>query len=146
MNQSISRIMNGKEFAALVGVTPRSVSDWADEGMPCTRTERSGSPVSIDVRLAIKWLMRRRVEPAANQRIALAKAERLEMMNLKARGEVRLLSEVKQQVLSAISSLKITLGSVPARCSFDEVLQQAIKAELDRARNEFAANLETLAK
>ena len=82
MNQSISRIMNGKDFAAPLGVTPRSVSDWADEGMPCTLPERSGSPVSIHVRLAIKWLMRRRVEPAANQRIALAKAERLEMMNL----------------------------------------------------------------
>ena len=146
-DQSINRMMNAKEFAALVGVTGRSVTDWCDEGMPCTRTERSGSPVTVDVRLAIKWLMRRRVEPAANQRIAVAKAERLEMMNLKARGEVLLASDVKQQVAKAIAFLNIALESVPARCApLDESPRLAIEAELRRARNEFADGLESLAK
>lgn len=81
--------LNAAEFAALCGVSPATVTNWMDEGMPCARTGRQRARVEIDPAVAIPWAIDRR-EPPGSQRERLAKeqADKVAMQNEMQRGRL----------------------------------------------------------
>ena len=80
------------------------------------------------------------------ERTALTRVnrERSELEQLKATGQVVLISRVSQQLQGACAHLNQILSSLPKRVSNDETLQAKIKDELDVARNEFANHFASL--
>jgi phage terminase Nu1 subunit (DNA packaging protein) len=87
----------------------------------------------------ITSLMSERTKQAREQ------AERTQMINLKARGEVLLADDVRQQVLKAVAYLAQDLVSVAQRVTTDETLQAKVEDEIRLARNRFSEHLATLA-
>jgi hypothetical protein len=79
-------------------------------------------------------------------RAASAKAEYVHRENIKARSEVVLTSEFREQALQAIEFLSQALAPVAARVTDNPVLREKIDDELRLARNGFASCLESLTK
>lgn len=55
--------VNKKEFAAIIGMSERTVSNMMEDGMPYEGGGR-GSPVSIETAEAIKWMQRKAISKA----------------------------------------------------------------------------------
>jgi phage terminase Nu1 subunit (DNA packaging protein) len=72
---------------------------------------------------------------------AREQAERMQMANLKARGEVLVTADVRQQVLGAIAFLAQDLAAVPQRVMTDEATKAKIEDEVTIAQNRFAEHL-----
>jgi phage terminase Nu1 subunit (DNA packaging protein) len=146
-DKTINRQMNGKEFAALVGVTKTTVTNWADDGMPCGRTARSGTAIAVDLRRALPWLIKRRVAKEAPARVGVAheQAERLRIQNKKARGELLDAHLVEEGLKAATAALLQDWDAVAQRCTSDGQLQTIIATELRAAQQRFADALAKIA-
>ena len=147
-DKTISRNMNGKELAALVKVTAATVSNWADEGMPCSRAARSGAAVAIDLRRALPWLITRRAlkEGPARVGVAQQQAERLRISNRKARGELVEVTLVEEGLKAAVAGLLQDWDALAQRVTSDERLQTAIAAECREAQRRFSEALTKVAE
>ncbi|GAH43028.1 MULTISPECIES: hypothetical protein [unclassified Rudaea] len=84
-------IVNRREFAELVGYSPRQVADYLDRGMPCERSGKKGEAVEIDTAKAIRWMIEnvRFGRPVSDdrERLAAAQADKAEFENAVRRGE-----------------------------------------------------------
>lgn len=82
-------MMTRGEFAKLCDVSPATVTNWMDAGMPAERSGRKGAEVTIDIVAAIPWVIDRR-EPPGSQRERLAKeqADKVAMQNEMQRGRL----------------------------------------------------------
>lgn len=145
-----------EQLAKVLNLTPRRVQQLVGEGMP--RSARGaydlGNCMSWYIRYLQKALETRSsgtegsgITNLMTQRTRQAQesAERMQMANLKARGEVVLIADVQQKIQRAISFLGQDFDSVAQRVTTDEALQLKIEDELQRARARFADHLESLA-
>jgi phage terminase Nu1 subunit (DNA packaging protein) len=139
----IAELLNLTQFARLCGVSAATVSTWCDEGMPCKRTARSGSAVEIDLRKAIRWLLKRRAaKPTAEKtNVAHEQAERLRIQNRRARGELLEVHLVEETLKAAVAGLLQDWDALAQRVTPDEKLQAAIAAECRTAQKRFAEKL-----
>ena len=95
-------LVNRKEFASIVGYSPRQVSDWMDQGMPCNRSGKKGEGVEIDTASAIQWLMKRDENQIQSTRLRKAQADRAERENLLERGKL-ISIELHGEMLQAVT-------------------------------------------
>jgi phage terminase Nu1 subunit (DNA packaging protein) len=136
--------MNAKQFAALASVSQTTVTNWAREGMPCTRTGRSGAVMTIPWRDAVRWILKREPPDSAKRQLAREKATRLRMTNRRERDkllEAGLVHEVAEQ---AIAAVKNCYRGSAERCSADPAIRAAIQFELDAAAARFIAGMQPL--
>ena len=88
MTRGSNRMTRG-EFAKFCDVSPATVTNWMDAGMPAERSGRKGAEVAIDIAAAIPWVINYR-EPPGSQRERLAKeqADKIAMQNETQRGRL----------------------------------------------------------
>jgi len=112
--------MNKAAFAALVGRSPRQVSNWIAEGMPATGTGRKGAPLRIDPPAAIQWLLNRAEHKNAaplseeRRRLVAAQAEKAEIETAQRKGELLELDDVEAMILegaAVFAGQKRSMGS-----------------------------------
>jgi phage terminase Nu1 subunit (DNA packaging protein) len=142
------------QLAKVLNLTPRRVQQLANEGMPRAARGRYelGPCMQWYIRYLQKALESRSSETGngitnlttERTRQAHATAERMEMANLKARGEVVMIGAIRLQILEAIAFLGQALDAVSQRVTSDEALQEKIDDELRLARDGFAVNLESI--
>lgn len=89
---------------------------------------------------SVTSLMTERTKQARQQ------SERMQMANLKARGEVLLASDVAEQERMAIAYLTQALTAIPQRITTDEQTQARLEEEIILARNRFANDLASIAR
>jgi phage terminase Nu1 subunit (DNA packaging protein) len=145
------------QLAKVLNLTPQRVNQLvAQEGMP--RASRG----KYDLGLAMQWYIRylqkalqsRSIDTDGSvtnlmtQRTRQARetAERMEMANLKARGEVMLTTEFEEKAHRAVEFLTKSLAPVAARATDDPAVQQKIEDEHRRARDRFAENLTVIGR
>jgi len=144
------------QLARVLNLTPRRVQQLAGEGLP--RESRGNYDLAVCINWYIRYLQKALQSKSSDvdgsvtnlmtqrTRQARATAERMEMANLKGRGEVVSAVDIRQQVLKAIAFLGQALDSISQRVTTDEVLQEKIDEELRAARDRFALDLESLAR
>jgi phage terminase Nu1 subunit (DNA packaging protein) len=81
---------------------------------------------------------------AERTRQARASTERMDMENMKARGEVILVSAMQQQLLRAYAATTQALCVIPQRVTADDATRASIDAEVRSALTQLADNLEAL--
>jgi phage terminase Nu1 subunit (DNA packaging protein) len=144
----LNRVMTAKAFAALVGTSARTITDWMDAGMPVvSRKGVSGASVSIDLRRALKWIVKRRQKEApARASVANEQAERLRIQNRRSRGELLEANLVEQALAGAGAAVMQDFVALAQRATPDEALQAIILAECRGAQARFAQALGDLAE
>lgn len=107
----------GREFAKLCGVSPATVTNWMNDGMPCVRSGRAGKEVQIDIEKAMPWVIAHREAPPGSQRERLAKAqaEKVEMENEQRRGRTIDAGQVEETMLGLAAYLAREHDALPGR-------------------------------
>jgi phage terminase Nu1 subunit (DNA packaging protein) len=138
-------IVNRKEFAEVVGYSPRQVSDWMDQGMPCTRSGRKGEEVQIETAAAIQWLMKRDDSELASARLRRAQAERAERENLEAAGALipvdehtDFVCELSNQFVRSLAGLPGRLAGELAAITDPALMRARLQDEIGTIRNTLA--------
>jgi phage terminase Nu1 subunit (DNA packaging protein) len=142
---------NVEQVAKALNLTARRVQQFVKLGMPqaargqyelgaCMHWYIRHLQKAIEARSSgegsnITSLVTERTKQAREQ------AERMQMANLKARGEVLVTADVRQQVLAAIAFLAQDLAAVPQRVMTDEATKAKIEDEIAVAQNRFAEHL-----
>lgn len=97
----MQKSMNKKQFAALVGRSPRQVSNLIHEGMPAAGSGKKGSPLHIDPPKAVQWLLNRaesrNSSPLSEERrrLVAAQAERAELETAQRKGQLLDIEDVQ---------------------------------------------------
>jgi len=145
-----------EQVSRALNITARRVQQLVKEGMP--KAERGLYDLGHCMLWYIKHLQKALAARSSGEdgsmtslmsertKQARETSERMQMANLKARGEVLLAAEVKQEVSKAIAYLAQDLTALPQRITTDEAIQARAQDELILARDRFARNLESLAK
>lgn len=110
-------LLTGREFAKLCGVSPATVTNWMNDGMPCVRSGRAGREVQIDIEQAFPWAIAHREAPPGSQRERLAKAqaEKVEMENEQRRGRTIDAAQVEETMLGLAAYLAREHDALPGR-------------------------------
>ncbi len=148
--------VNVEHVAKALNLSPRRVqqlvklglpqlSRGAYELVPCMQWYIRHLQTAIEQRASgdgsnVTSLVAERTKQAREQ------AERMHMSNLKARGEVLVAADVRQQVLAAMAFLAQDLAAVPQRVMTDEATKSSIADELAVAQNRFSEHLATLGR
>jgi phage terminase Nu1 subunit (DNA packaging protein) len=115
--KQIKPAMNASEFAAFTKVAAGTITTWLEEKMPSKRAARSGAEVSIDVRRAVPWLVKRYRERGGADfaRIQKARAQKFELENARRRGELALVADINVLLAEIATELVSRLEAVPGR-------------------------------
>lgn len=110
-------LLTGREFAKLCGVSPATVTNWMNDGMPCVRSGRAGREVQIDIEQAFPWVVSHRDAPPGSQRERLAKAQadKVEMENEQRRGRTIDAGQVEDTMLGVAAYLAREHDALPGR-------------------------------
>jgi len=109
--------LTAAEFARLLDVSPASVTNWMNDGMPATRSGKSGREVQIDLAAALPWVISHREAPPGSQRERLAKAqaEKVEMENEMRRGRSIDAGQVEETLFGVAAYLAREHDALPGR-------------------------------
>lgn len=109
--------LTAAEFARLLDVSPASVTNWMNDGMPADRSGKSGREVRIEPEKALPWVINHRDAPPGSQRERLAKAqaEKVEMENEQRRGKLIDAGQVEETLLGLASYLAREHDALPGR-------------------------------
>lgn len=112
--------LNAAQFAALCGVSPSTVTNWMDEGMPCERTGRQKDRVTIDPALAVPWAIDRR-EPKGSERERLAaeQADKVAMENEVRRGRLIDIAIVEDVLMARAAHSAQAHDAVAGRIAYE---------------------------
>lgn len=133
--------LNQQQAALLIGVTSRTLRDWAD-----APRNRDGTYHGPDL---VQWLIARRGADAEfddqRQRLAAAQAEKVEHENALRRGEMARMQDVERHWSGAIGAARAKILGVPTKLGPQLVnigdanlIVSAIRAELHAALAELA--------
>lgn len=143
---------NRNEFASLVGVSPRQVSDWMDEGMPCQRSGKKGEQVQIESAPAFQWLMKRNDGEIASARLRKAQADRAEFENRVRRGEFISVELFGETLLALAGEVAGQMSGFPGRVAGKiagvqdaGTVRSRLMDECNVVRSAFAAHLREIA-
>jgi phage terminase Nu1 subunit (DNA packaging protein) len=111
--------MTLRAFARLAGVSHSTASRWCNEGMPHHRSGEKTSPLKIDPRRAIPWLVNRqtggdRGETHA-ERLVSEKADKIALDNQARRSQLVMRAHVEESVRRALDGLDGVLGGMAER-------------------------------
>lgn len=86
------KIIGIQSIADLFGVSHQTIANWQDQGLPVARRGGNGAPSEYESDECIRWMVERelsRVQPETpSNRLALAKAQAVEMDNAERRGQL----------------------------------------------------------
>lgn len=86
------KIIGIQSTADLFGVSHQTIANWQDQGFPVARRGGNGAPSEYESDECIRWLVERelsKVQPETpSNRLALAKAQAVEMDNAERRGQL----------------------------------------------------------
>ena len=148
--------LNKKEFADLIGYSPRQLGEWLDRGLPCERSGKKGQEVEIDSVAAIRWMMENvsvgRKASEDRDRLARAQADRAEFENRVRRGEfisVELFGEtiiaLSGEVIGQMSGLPGRVAGKIAGVQDPAIVRTRLMDECNGVRSAFAAHLRGVA-
>lgn len=119
--------VNKREFADILGVSPREVTRLIAAGLPCQSAKKKGVAVAIDSGEALDWMLRREREAGAAEdpasqsnertRLAAAQAEKVELENARRRGELVLASDIAETEYVMSTMFVKHLDALPGRCA-----------------------------
>jgi phage terminase Nu1 subunit (DNA packaging protein) len=145
------------ELVQLTGYNRRTIQRMVhDEGMPCQRTGRQGSPVTFNPSEVVPWLIereKRRQHPktgalsleAERIRLIRAQADREELENEKRRGEVIYFSTALDVITSIASLVASRLEGVAGRLAHELVNESSPAVIRDKLLQEHRAIRQSLA-
>lgn len=86
----MTRIVGQERIADVLGVAPKTIVEWQEQGMPIAVRGGPGVPSEYESAVCIDWLIDREVKKAQGEkpqdRLARAQAEKIEMENAERRG------------------------------------------------------------
>ncbi len=128
------RIIGQTEIAAIFGVTPRTINEWQDAGMPVAVQGGPGVPGEYDSEACIRWRVEREVAKVQGpetpkDRLARLQGDDLEMKLARERGKLIEKAAVEPAMRAAIVSARERVRNEPARIA-------AQMESLDRAGRE----------
>lgn len=144
-------IVDKKTFADIIGVSPRMISNYIDEGMPTQGGGGRGVAVQIETIAALKWLQQRAIdkEIGANEddegkgsksyedrRLAKAKADRMEFALARDKGLHPHIDEVKDVLFTVATEFGKSLDGLGSRVAQDFALETEPAAILKRMGEE----------
>ena len=150
---NVSETLSQKGFAALCDVSPQTVSNWCEAGMPNKGGGGHGETRSINVRQAIPWVVANRTEKPGSERERLAReqADKVALENAKTRGEHIIAQQVEDALAAAIAGLASQLDGHPGRmatplASIDDpaLIRSKLQDETRRIRDTYARQLTEL--
>lgn len=99
-----------QSIADLFGVSHQTIANWQDQGLPVARRGGNGAPSEYESGECIRWLVERELRKVQTEtpsnRLALAKAQAVEMDNAERRGTL---------IPVALLEPKLTAAFVAAR-------------------------------
>lgn len=150
---NITETLSQKGFAALCDVSPQTVSNWCDAGMPHQGGGGHGETRKIHVRKALPWVVKNRTEKPGSERDRLAKeqADKVAIENAKSRKELIWAHHVEDCLAGANAALAADLDGLPGRMATtladieDPALVRAkLLDETRRIRESYARQLSEL--
>lgn len=144
---NITETLSQKGFAKLCDVSPQTVSNWCEAGMPHEGGGGHGETRKISVRKALPWVVANRTEKPGSERERLAKeqADKLAIENSQSRRELLKADHVQDILWSANSSLALQMQGLPGRmatelASIDDpaLIRSTLLNEVRRIRSSYA--------
>lgn len=114
---NITEALSQKGFAKLCDVSPQTVSNWCEAGMPHTGGGGHGETRKINVRTALPWVVANRTEKPGSERDRLAKeqADKIAIENAQSRKELIKAQHVEDSIAEALANLATQLDGLPGR-------------------------------
>jgi len=114
---NITETLSQKGFAALCDVSPQTVSNWCEAGMPHEGGGGHGETRKINVRKALPWVVANRTEKPGSERERLAKeqADKIAIENAQSRKELIKADHVQDSISEALANLTTQLDGLPGR-------------------------------
>lgn len=152
---------NKNEFAKIVGISARQVTNWIAAGMPAEGTGKKGSPLRIDTAKAIAWLIaqadakngskqseltqERRRLVAAQARKAELQARQLEGELIRMEDAQIVVNEGFAAVAGQVRCLGSRLAGELANMTNPTEIRSRINSETDQILNAASVQLKKLA-
>lgn len=153
------------QFAAIVGVSTRTITNWQNDGMPSERSGSGRAANKIDTAAAISWLVNREVQRRSPDktgpididverlRLVSEQADEKEISNAVSRGELLSVEDVQELVMVAVANLTGVLSGLPGRLanklaheSNPAKCREVLKLEIDRARTAYADSFKEMSE
>ena len=150
---NITETLSQKGFAKLCDVSPQTVSNWCEAGMPNEGGGGHGETRTINVREALPWVVANRTEKPGSERERLAKeqADKIAIENAQSRKELIKAQHVEDSIAEALANLTTQLDGLPGRMatplsSIEDpaLLRSKLQDEVRRIRITYAQHLAKL--
>lgn len=150
----MSNIVGTNELAKILGVSTRSIREWANNGCPIEKRGRKGDGVGHQFKTSdvINWLKDRAASEAvgnnpdaqsaedAKRRKLVADATLAELELAKAKGLIAPLDQIERVMANAFAEVKVNMRNIPHRVVMqllgetDEVrFKEVLTSEIDQA-------------
>jgi phage terminase Nu1 subunit (DNA packaging protein) len=143
----MTKIVNKRDLAAILGVSERSLTSWSKKGMPIVHEGERGEENQYDTAAVIRWMVEREAMKARqaetpNDRLARRKAEEIELRLAEKRGESIPAGEIgpawtgfviaSRQALRSMAAdlapaLALLEGADPMRDLLEESIDEALR-------------------
>ena len=151
-----ARLVTRSQFAAMMGVNPRTVTKWAEDQMPCAFHGRGGQSSRFSVPDCVKWYIAREVQartggggddisPAAElAKLNRKRTEELELRLQVRRGQLVEASAVVHEYVDLAIAVKSRIRAVPDAVADQlagltpQEIKRLLLAKLDDALRELA--------
>jgi len=134
---SMGETMTGEQLGALLGISGRVVRELAQRGI-IAKASRGAYPVADSIARYCAHLREQAAGRSGNSnltaeriRVAQATAEKIELQNAVARGEMVAVSDVRREWVTVATDLRAALLAIPARVSARVSLSREASALLD---------------
>lgn len=151
---NVTEKQSQRGFAQLLDVSPQTVSNWCEAGMPHSGGGRHGEAREINVREALPWVAANRTNKPASEkgRLDRERADKLAIENAAKRGDLIRREHIELYVQYSESSVASELHAIGGRLANDlagisdpAVIRARLLDETKRVRRNHAANLAKLA-
>jgi len=86
----VARIVGQERIADIIGVAPKTIVEWQEQGFPVAVRGGPGVPSEYESEMCINWLIEREVKKVQSEkpqdRLARVQADKIEMENAERRG------------------------------------------------------------
>ena len=108
--------LTGAQLADLLKVSPGTITNWMDAGMPVTRTGRQRKALRISLALAMPWIISHRESRGGErERLASEQADKIALENARKRGELLHADQVAEVLAKLGAELAARHDAVPGR-------------------------------
>lgn len=143
------RIIGQEQIASVMGVAPKTIVEWQEQGFPIAVRGAPGVPSQYDAPDCVRWLVKREVgkvqSESANDRLARVRADAIEMDNAERRKVLISATELEPKLRAAmVMAREQWMDAVPRVAR--EAIGKPYEQVEDLLQIEFSAFLERLAQ